>query len=541
MKDIMVGNTITDGNKEYYIESKVSDGGFGIVYKASCDRLFYAVKVLKTDQEWDKISFRNEFNAALKVNSDHAVKYFYLNEDGQNDFPMFIIMEYAKDGSLCDDYNSRVANKRYYSTEELLNIFTQLIAGMIDISKAVVHRDIKLENILISNGLYKISDYGLAKSVGEVTRSVSKTMKGYGSELYYAPELWANPDAHGLNSTKVDIYAMGIVFYQLANLYYPYEDSSDYKAMHMYASVKSFRSELDSVFQVMIRKMLEKPIDDRYGSWEEINDYLINSSLGKGIGRDPFVDGLLKSELAKKSAADMKISEEMKEKTEKEENFLRLQNQIISKIYNPLKEIVEAFSRDSNSSSIALSAIDTSVDSERFSFEYESVDALSSERRNIAFNFEVPHSEIKSRDGVYRPVVGLTPRDPLYSGNGGIDYKTVDYRYCKNRILMWGTICADCGVGISIGILENPNDPLYGKVKMFYLIPLIEGCNFHFSIPDERLKKYCVNGFYEMRYDIKAEDFNFDEIKAMITMNSMFRYNQINDPIEQERSSFFRS
>lgn len=92
-----------------------------------------------------------------------------------------------------------------------MNVSHQLIDGMLDISNVAVHRDIKLQNILISNGMYKISDYGLAKYAGATTRATSQTMKNMGSVPYYAPELWAQPDSHGLNDVQVDIYAMGIV------------------------------------------------------------------------------------------------------------------------------------------------------------------------------------------------------------------------------------------------------------------------------------------------------------------------------------------
>ncbi len=93
MKDIVVGGTITDGNKIYQIESRIGKGGFGIIYKALCDSQKFAVKVLDSDNQRDKLSFRNEFDAAIKINSKHAIKYYYLNEDGKNDYPMFIIME----------------------------------------------------------------------------------------------------------------------------------------------------------------------------------------------------------------------------------------------------------------------------------------------------------------------------------------------------------------------------------------------------------------------------------------------------------------
>lgn len=538
MKEITIGTFVTDGERNYKITERIGSGGFAVVYKAECENAAYAVKVLTDENE--EYSFKNEYEIACEVNSSYSIQYYYINEIGHNDFPCFIIMEFADGGTLADDYQKREKTKAFYSADELFDIYTQLIEGMIDISKVAIHRDIKLNNLLISGGRIKISDYGISKHAGEATRADSKTMKGYNTWPYYAPELWANPSEHGLNTTKVDIYAMGIVFYMLANLYYPYENTSDPKAMHMYSSVKPYKTEVDPVFVSMINKMLEKPIDDRYSTWEEIRDYLRNSSLGKKSSRDIFVDNMLKSHLAKKSSIDKQKNDEAKTKASKAEVFLRLQNQIITKIYNPLKQIVDAFNTDANNGTISLSKIDSNVENEHFSFRYEA-SALSADEENryIDFEFRVLHSERNINGSVYKPVTTLFPMDIAYSGSGGLDYRAVEYKFEGKKILLWGIVKADCGIGFNVAILENPNDPLYGVLKMMYLVPLREGYSFHFDISDDRLKRYCVSGFREMRYDIKAETFNFDEIKAMIKQNEVFGVDSISDPFKNEGKMFW--
>lgn len=66
------------------------------------------------------------------------------------------------------------------------------------------------------NGIPKITDFGLAKIANGTTRT--KTFKGWGSRLYMAPEAFSYTE----NTIQMDIYSMGIVFYQLATLKYPY-------------------------------------------------------------------------------------------------------------------------------------------------------------------------------------------------------------------------------------------------------------------------------------------------------------------------------
>ncbi|MBR7513174.1 protein kinase family protein, partial [Mycobacterium tuberculosis] len=72
------------------------------------------------------------------------------------------------------------------SEDECLGIFYQLIDGIEAINAELVHRDLKPENILIDRGVFKISDFGLAKIAEDKTRT--KTFKGWGTPPYIAPE-----------------------------------------------------------------------------------------------------------------------------------------------------------------------------------------------------------------------------------------------------------------------------------------------------------------------------------------------------------------
>lgn len=534
---ITVGSVITDGIKEYTIEKHIGSGGFADVYKATCDGQTYAVKVLKDDDANHIVSIRNEFDIASKVLSEHAVRYFYLNEYGQNEYPSFIIMEYAGDGSLYEELQYRQSVGEPYTTAELLNIFSQLIDGMIDISEVAVHRDIKPQNILKADVKYKISDYGLAKYANEATRSDSKTMKGFGTELYYAPELWADPAAHGINDAKVDIYAMGIVFYQLANLCYPYDMIANHRTMHMYSPIKAFGKDVDPAFESLIRKMMEKSKAKRFDTWSQIKDFISNSSVGSGMERDPFVENMLKSTMAKQQAIDARVSKETKENQDRIDSFRRLVYQINEEIYQPLKRIVEQFNNDSSRRKAILSEMKIDDEDEEFSFEY-TLQALSDEdeERGISFLFESKHTETKEATRVF----------PLMSSNGyyngmpsAIDQfgkygsRIIDYKYNKDKILLWGTIEADCGTGFNVAIFEDPDDSLYGKVKSFIRTANVQGYeSVWFPIEPSKLRELCQYGFSEMRYTTNVEDFNFDLVKTLMGQNDVYKYGSIKDPVE---------
>lgn len=119
------------------------------------------------------------------------------------------------DGTLTSLIENQKKTGVQFEKAFLLNVFAQLAEGMREISKFLVHRDIKPDNILICNGKMKISDFGLSKLAGENTRTL--TFKGYGSTKYVAPEAWNNDK----NTIQMDIYSMGIVFYELAFYLFP--------------------------------------------------------------------------------------------------------------------------------------------------------------------------------------------------------------------------------------------------------------------------------------------------------------------------------
>lgn len=106
MKTITIGTVLSDGMNDYTVDRHLGRGGFANVYHAVCNGKEYAVKAMTDDDEIHLQSIKNEFEIAKKVVSEHAIRYLYLNEHGQNGFPCFIIMEFANEGSLDDEFNT---------------------------------------------------------------------------------------------------------------------------------------------------------------------------------------------------------------------------------------------------------------------------------------------------------------------------------------------------------------------------------------------------------------------------------------------------
>ena len=347
---ITIGSIVKDSeNREYKLVEIIGQGGFGTVYKAirNSDSKLFAVKTLNQTfpSDDDFFSFKNEVSLAQMVSGENIINYEYVhNGETYNELPPYIIMEYANGGTLADEIEKRIKEDNPYSKEELHKMFLDLVNGMKTINEQLVHRDIKPENILISNGVLKISDFGLAKIVNDSTRS--KTFKGYGSVKYIAPEAWNSEK----NTIQMDIYSMGIIFYVLATLEYPYiinnNDIKQYQNAHLYSSVKNARllkeRTTPEIYSMIIR-MIEKPTQKRFKTWDDILTHVNNFLIVKKDALSSVVNKVVQV----KTERDIKQQQEIEAEKRKQEeisNFCKLiRSQFESDIYSILKNFVENY------------------------------------------------------------------------------------------------------------------------------------------------------------------------------------------------------
>jgi serine/threonine protein kinase len=246
-------------------------GGFANVYLAAevgnPDHKV-AIKVPKTGLPPHVAdAFLREAEAATRVASPYVVE---LVDWGDN--PPFIAYEYMASGTLGREIDRRQQANEPWSVAELIDLFSQLVTGMDAINAQVVHRDLKPDNIYLDAGVPRISDFGISKYVGDMTRTL--TFKGAGTALYMAPETFR------LDSTdwKADQYSLGVVFFELATLTRPF--SGDWDALeqaHLYQPaplITGVREDFPLRLARLVTRMLEKEADRRFGSWGEIIDTL---------------------------------------------------------------------------------------------------------------------------------------------------------------------------------------------------------------------------------------------------------------------------
>ncbi|KAJ3269681.1 Map microtubule affinity-regulating kinase [Terramyces sp. JEL0728] len=147
--------------------------------------------------------FQKEVLLLMRLNHPNIVKIYQVVESTKD---IYIVMDYAPGGDLA----KYVAQYGHLIETEARKIFRQIVSAMDFIhSSHVVHRDLKMENILLDqSGNALVSDFGLSRAYGE-----SDYMKTFcGTPCYCAPEILAGKPYHG---TQSDIWAMGVILYAM--------------------------------------------------------------------------------------------------------------------------------------------------------------------------------------------------------------------------------------------------------------------------------------------------------------------------------------
>lgn len=181
----------------------------------------YAVKTIRKDRIKGKKDMRHIRREMKIMSSLHHPNIIQIHEVFENHDKIVIVMEYAPEGELYD----HLADKKITSEEESRVFFKQIVSAVQYCHKlGVVHRDLKLENILLGEDFQiKIADFGLAN----IFKSDQLLETFCGSPLYASPEIVNGIPYVG---PEVDSWSMGVLLYALVYGMMPF-DGSDYKTL----------------------------------------------------------------------------------------------------------------------------------------------------------------------------------------------------------------------------------------------------------------------------------------------------------------------
>ena len=281
-----IGNTLPGPDGEAYLVTEfLGRGAFGEVYRAegtSSGRLVAAKFLAIEDfgESTARIALLNEIQFAKLISHPNVVRILAVSEGAPDTPDPFIMMEFAPDGSLEQVLREARRNRDLIPMERVKQMMSDVGRGAGAINERLVHRDIKPDNILLDGHTLKISDFGISKLVSHRTRSA--TFKGRQAIAYMAPEGWTRDE----NTPKMDIYSVGLVFYEIATLAHPLERSlphsatiEDWRNAHLYMpcpNARDMRPELDEHTAQLLLRMVGKRAAER-PSWEEVLETLSDS------------------------------------------------------------------------------------------------------------------------------------------------------------------------------------------------------------------------------------------------------------------------
>jgi serine/threonine protein kinase len=260
-----VANLIGQQLGQYEITALLGKGGMATVYRArqvSINR-DVAIKVIRPDlAETSEFlnRFRREAQLVAQLSHPFILKVF---DYGEHDDNFYLIMELLPGGSLAD-----VLLRETLPLPSVNRVLEQ-VSSALDYAhqKGIIHRDLKPQNVLLDGqGNALLTDFGVAKILSD-SNAMTRTGLAMGTPAYMAPEQW---QAMPLDA-RTDVYALGIMTYEMLCGTLPFKADTPYSMMHMHINempqpIRTLRADLPAGLERVIRTAISKDAKQRYAS-----------------------------------------------------------------------------------------------------------------------------------------------------------------------------------------------------------------------------------------------------------------------------------
>ncbi|WP_298784254.1 Stk1 family PASTA domain-containing Ser/Thr kinase [uncultured Marinococcus sp.] len=264
--DQLIGRRISD---RYHIKRLLGSGGMAYVYLGEdmiLERLV-AIKILQPQFNGDEEflqRFRRESRAATILGHRNTVNIYDVGEERELHY---IVMEYVEGQTV----KEMIRLHGPLPLEQAVHMTKQLLEALMQAhSHGIIHRDIKPHNLLSNDrGEIKVADFGIARAASASTITQTNTMMG--SVHYISPEQARG----GMVSARSDIYAAGVVLFEMVTGMVPYnaESAVSIALKHIQEPLPDpaqLRQGLPQSLSNVILKAAAKSPDDRYASAEEM-------------------------------------------------------------------------------------------------------------------------------------------------------------------------------------------------------------------------------------------------------------------------------
>jgi eukaryotic-like serine/threonine-protein kinase len=270
VRDLLRSGDLVAGN--YEVRAKIGEGGMGQVYEAT-DRALGRIVAIKISHSNERVSLGNEARALASLRHPGIVA---VHAFGEHDGNPYLVMERVAGKSLNARIDELAERGEPFGIADLIDIMIGIADGLAVVHAAgMAHRDVKPSNVLLApGGRIVLADFGVFQPEIEVEDG----LRCGGSAHYLAPEAFAMTVEPG-RLYLVDVYALGVVAYELLTGALPYDDPNVMKILWMQGNApvpdpRAARPDVPPGLAALVRGMLAKDPQDRPRGVDEVLSFL---------------------------------------------------------------------------------------------------------------------------------------------------------------------------------------------------------------------------------------------------------------------------
>src|SRR5262249_38425672 len=257
----------------YTLKRGIGRGGFGEVYYGVSDGgKEVALKLVRGNLE---VELRG-MAQCLNFKHPNLVSLYDLRTDSQGDH--WVVMEYISGEPL----NGILARHPLGLPPELIQQWFLPLAGAVGYlhDHGIVHRDLKPANIFLENGVVKVGDYGLSKFISSSRRTAQT--QSVGTVHYMAPEV-----STGNYNKQIDVYACGIVLYEMLTGHVPFDGESAGEILMKHLTSTPDLGKVPPEYIYVVEKALRKTPAHRFATMGEMARAVERAATPEKVAPEP--------------------------------------------------------------------------------------------------------------------------------------------------------------------------------------------------------------------------------------------------------------